>query len=188
MKKLLSLSLMVIGLSARAWAATGIAEVRGTASGSSVAGTVRFEDTPPGLKVSASLTGVPAGLHAFHIHEFGSCADSGKAAGSHYNPLSAPHGEVMKAGMQHAHAGDLGNITAGTDGKASLEAVIPGVTLAAGPYTVGGRAVILHEKVDDFSQPAGNAGGRIGCGAIVITGGAAGSGLAPLSNVPPVKK
>ena len=37
----------------------------------------------------------------------------GKAAGSHYNPMGAPHGQVLKDGMQHAHAGDLGNITAG---------------------------------------------------------------------------
>jgi Cu-Zn family superoxide dismutase len=35
---------------------------------------------------------------------------------------------------------------------------------------VGGRAIILHEKMDDFSQPTGNAGGRIGCGTIIVTG------------------
>ncbi len=169
MNKIACLSL-ALGVSAWGWAATGVAEVIGTSPTSSISGMVHFEDTPGGLKVSASLAGVPAGLHAFHIHEFGSCADSGKAAGGHYNPMSAPHGQVLKVGMQHAHAGDLGNITVGADGKATLEAVIPGVTLAAGPYTVGGRAVVLHEKVDDFSQPVGNAGGRIGCGPIVLTG------------------
>ncbi|MBI3323135.1 MAG: superoxide dismutase family protein, partial [Candidatus Omnitrophica bacterium] len=34
----------------------------------------------------------------------------------------------------------------------------------------GGRSLILHEKVDDFGQPLGNAGGRIGCGVIRIVG------------------
>jgi Cu-Zn family superoxide dismutase len=35
--------------------------------------------------------------------------------------------------------------------------------------TVAGRAVVVHEQEDDFSQPVGNAGGRIACGPIVIT-------------------
>jgi superoxide dismutase, Cu-Zn family len=170
MKKAIGLLLLVIGLSARAWSAMGVAEVKGTAPDSQISGTVHFEDTAGGLKISAALTGVPPGLHAFHIHEFGSCAESGKAAGGHYNPAHAPHGQVLKDGVQHAHAGDLGNITADANGSATLEATIPGVTLAEGKYTVGGRAVILHEKVDDFSQPAGNAGSRIGCGPIVLVG------------------
>src|ERR1035438_3218426 len=117
MKKIISLSLVVIGLASRGWAAMGVAEVKGTALNSPISGTVHFEDTAGGLKVSVALAGVPAGPHAFHIHEFGSCADSGKAAGGHYNPLSAPHGQVLKDGIQHAHAGDLGNITAGPDGQ-----------------------------------------------------------------------
>jgi len=165
----IGLASLVLGVSG-SWAAMGVANVQGTAPGSTISGTVKFEDTAGGLKVSAQLTGVPAGPHAFHIHEFGSCDDMGKAAGSHYNPLKSPHGEVLKVGIHHAHAGDLGNITAGADGTAALEAVIPGVTLSGGKYDVAGRAVILHEKVDDFSQPAGNAGGRIGCGPIVLVG------------------
>jgi Cu-Zn family superoxide dismutase len=35
---------------------------------------------------------------------------------------------------------------------------------------VAGRAFVLHEKADDFGQPVGNAGSRIGCGPIVLTG------------------
>ncbi len=173
MKKLMGLSLLVFGVLARCWAATGVAEVKGTTANSLISGTVQFEDTAAGLKVNVSLANVPPGQHAFHIHEFGSCADSGKAAGSHYNPTFSPHGQVLKDGIGHAHAGDLGNITAGQDGKATLDAVIPNLALASGAYTVAGRAVILHEKVDDFSQPAGNAGGRIGCGPIVVVGSAA---------------
>jgi len=150
-------------------AATGMAKIKGTADGSTIDGTVKFEDTPKGLKVTAEFTGLPPGDHGFHIHENGLCDDAGKAAGSHYNPVKTPHGDVVKDGIHKAHAGDMGNITAGADGKASLEVVIPKVKLGGGDYTVGGRAVILHEKKDDFGQPVGNAGGRIGCGVIVFT-------------------
>lgn len=153
-----------------AWAATGKALIKGTAEGSKISGTVTFEDTADGLKVSAKVENGPAGDHGFHIHEFGDCSDMGKNAGSHYNPRNKPHGHVIKDGLQKAHAGDLGNMGIGEDGKGSVEATIPGITIADGKNTVGGRAVILHEKADDYSQPVGNAGGRIGCGPIVLTG------------------
>lgn len=149
---------------------TGVAVVKGTAEGSPVGGTVTFLETKEGLKVTAKLTGLPPGVHAFHIHQFGSCADAGKAAGSHYNPMSSPHGFLPKDGMKKAHGGDMGNITAAADGTATLEIVLHHIALSNGKFNVGGRAVIVHEKTDDFSQPVGNAGGRIGCGIISVTG------------------
>ena len=157
-------------LCASARAATGLAKIKGTAEGSPIEGTVTFTDTKQGLKVTAHLSGVPANEHGFHIHEFGSCDDAGKAAGGHYNPLHSNHGDAVKNGIKKAHAGDMGNITAAGDGKAVLEVVLPKVTLTGGKYDVAGRAVVLHEKADDFGQPTGNAGGRIGCGLIAITG------------------
>ncbi|MBI3551573.1 MAG: superoxide dismutase family protein [Elusimicrobia bacterium] len=159
----------LFALSCSAQAATGAAKLSATAAGSSLAGMVKLEDTSAGLKVTAELTGVPAGDHGFHIHEFGSCDDAGKAAGSHYNPNKTHHGMVVKDGVKKAHAGDMGNITAGAEGKAVLQVVIAKVSLN-GKNPVAGRAVILHEKADDFGQPAGNAGGRIACGTIVVTG------------------
>ena len=150
-------------------AANGRAVISATSTGVPVAGTVKLSDTPKGLHVVVNMSAAPAGQHALHIHEFGSCDDSGKAAGSHYNPEGHPHGNVLKDGFAHAHPGDLGNITINADGTGTLDAVLPKVTLAEGKYTVGGRAFILHEKVDDFSQPVGNAGGRIGCGPIILT-------------------
>ncbi|MBI3292198.1 MAG: superoxide dismutase family protein [Elusimicrobia bacterium] len=153
-----------------AWAAAGVAKVQGTNVGSKITGTVSFQDTRGGVKLSVQLANVPPGTHGFHIHEFGSCEEQGKAAGGHYNPRGVPHGFVPKDGLKRAHAGDLGNIMADPQGNASLEAVIPGVSLSGSKYAVGGRAVIVHEKADDFGQPVGNAGGRIGCGLIVITG------------------
>ncbi|MBI5629680.1 MAG: superoxide dismutase family protein [Elusimicrobia bacterium] len=153
-----------------AGAATGAAKILGTAEGSPIRGTVSFEDARGGLKVSVRLQGVPPGEHGFHIHEFGNCEDSGKAAGSHYNPMKKPHGHALRDGLKRAHVGDFGNITAAADGTASADLLLPKVALSAGARTVAGRAVVLHEKADDFSQPAGNAGGRIACGAIVLIG------------------
>lgn len=145
----------------------GVARIQGTAAGSTLSGTARFEDVKGGLKVTVTLTGAPAAAHAMHIHEFGDCADSGKAAGSHYNPKGAPHGHALKDAKK-AHPGDLGNVAA-KDGAVSFEAVLPKASLM-GKNPVAGRSIVLHEKEDDFSQPVGNAGGRIACGVIVIAG------------------
>src|SRR4051812_19372590 len=112
MKNKVILSVLVLGLSARSWAAKGMAEIKGTAENSPIKGTVRFEDTADGLKLTAQLIGVPPGQHAFHIHEFGDCSEMGKAAGSHFNPMGEPHGDVLKNGPMHAHIGDMGNVTA----------------------------------------------------------------------------
>ncbi len=145
----------------------GVARIQGTAAGSTLSGTARFEDVKGGLKVTVTLTGVPAAAHALHIHEFGDCADAGKAAGSHYNPKGAPHGHALKDAKK-AHPGDLGNVAA-KDGSVAFEAVLPKASLM-GKNPVAGRSIVLHEKEDDFSQPVGNAGGRIACGVIVIAG------------------
>jgi superoxide dismutase, Cu-Zn family len=160
---------MVSVMATSGWAWTGVAQLKGTADGSPIKGTAKLEDTAGGLHVQLQVANIPDGQHGFHIHEYGQCDEMGKAAGSHYNPTGANHGNVMKAGPKGAHAGDMGNLIA-KNGTASLDVTIPGVTLSSGSFTVAGRAVVVHEKADDFSQPVGNAGGRIACGPIVITG------------------
>ncbi len=151
------------------FAEKGIAHIRPTQEGGVVSGDVLFEETQEGLKVSAQLAGFVPGDHRFHIHQYGACSDSGKAAGDHFNPNAAPHGLISKDGAQQAHAGDLGNIFIAEDGTGKMEAIIPGLTLSSGSHAVAGRSVIVHENKDDFSQPLGNAGPRVGCGEIVIT-------------------
>lgn len=170
LKRAITSAAAVAALASASWAATGQAKVAGTVSGSPVSGLVTFEETKAGLKVTAEFQGVPPGAHGFHIHEFGDCSDTGKAAGGHYNPRNTKHGHVTKDGVKHAHAGDMGNVNVDASGSARVETVLPGLTLSGGKQAVGGRAVIIHEKADDFGQPVGNAGGRIGCGPIVITG------------------
>ena len=159
-----------VSFATAAFAAQGVAEIKGTSPDSKITGTVKFLEVDGGLKVEAQVQGVaPTGKHGFHIHEFGVCTNQGKDAGGHYNPMSSPHGMLEHDGTDKAHAGDLGNIEIKEDGTGTLSGMLPGVTLSGGDQSVGGRAVILHEKEDDFGQPTGNAGGRIGCGVIVLT-------------------
>lgn len=151
------------------FAETARAVLKDTGVSAGASGDVRLADTPEGLSIKVEAKGLVPGKHAIHIHEFGDCGDSGKAAGSHYNPSNAPHGFLPKDGASHAHPGDMGNIEAGPDGSASLHVTLPGVQLSGGPLSVAGRTVIVHAKEDDFGQPTGNAGDRVACGEILIT-------------------
>ena len=170
MKSVLIAAMLAGFLGTASWAGTATVTLKGTAPNSTIQGTVRLTDTPQGLQVKTQFMGVPPGKHGFHIHEFGQCDDVAKSAGGHYNPMTQNHGDVLKSGVAHVHAGDLGNVTIGKDGSGTSEAVIPGLTLADGTHTVAGRSIVLHEKEDDLtSQPAGNAGGRIACGPILLS-------------------
>jgi Cu-Zn family superoxide dismutase len=132
-------------------------------SGSKVMGKVTFTQTADGVEVEAELTGLSPGKHGFHVHEFGDCSKiDGSCAGGHFNPEKKPHGAPD---AEERHVGDLGNIEADADGKATYKRVDKLIALS-GPHSILGRAIIVHANPDDFSQPTGNAGGRIGCGVI----------------------
>ena len=132
--------------------------------GSTVMGAVTFTKTDKGTRVMAELTGVPAGMHGFHIHEFGDASSpDGKAAGNHYDPkMAKKHGDPSKKEIRHL--GDLGNIDAKADGKAMYDEVYPDLPLDV----ILGHGVVVHEKADDFGQPVGNAGGRLAVGVIGV--------------------
>jgi Cu-Zn family superoxide dismutase len=171
MKKNLFLYVVVGSLmgSVPAYAASvGLAKIKGTKDDLPLSGQVMITEKADGIEVVAKLKDVPnPGKHGFHFHEVGDCSDEGKAAGGHFNPEKAPHGFLPKDGRMGAHAGDMGNIEIAADGTGTLKEFLPGVYLSKTP-SVGGLSVVLHEKEDDFSQPTGNAGGRIGCGVIQL--------------------
>jgi Cu-Zn family superoxide dismutase len=147
-------------------ARTATAIVQGLDS-SPVKGIVLFTAVPGGVEIDAEITGLTPGRHGFHIHEFGDCSGrAAAAAGPHFNPEGNPHGAP---GTARAHAGDLGNLTADAGGRALLKLVSHALTLDGGPSGVVGRSVVVHEKPDNLkSQPAGDAGGGIGCGVILL--------------------
>ncbi len=135
-------------------------------SGQTAKGTVHLADVGDGnVEVMIDLTGVPPGIHAFHIHDKGDCGNNAQNAGGHFNPTGMVHG--APDAVSH-HAGDFGNVTADANGEVHTRFTTHSISLTPGFSTSAiGHAVVLHEKVDDFmTQPTGNAGGRLGCGVI----------------------
>ncbi len=134
-------------------------------SGSKLTGTATFTPVEGGVRVKVSVAGVTPGKLATHVHEKGDCsAPDATSAGSHFNPGGHQHG---LPGAAERHLGDLGNIEVAADGTGSTELTVEGAALTeGGASSFLGKAIIVHEKVDDGGQPVGNAGGRIGCGVI----------------------
>jgi Cu-Zn family superoxide dismutase len=132
-------------------------------SGSKVTGTVKFTKVGDEVRVVADRENLTPGKHGFHIHEKADCsAPDAASAGGHFNPTHQRHGGP--ATPEH-HAGDLGNIEADASGKAHLD--WKGKLDLSGPNSIIGRSVVVHEKADDLrTDPAGNSGARIACGAI----------------------
>jgi Cu-Zn family superoxide dismutase len=171
MKRLLVASFSILALAACAHTPRGPMAVAALQpiSGSTANGAVHFQELADGsVQVDVDLKGVPAGVHGFHIHDKGSCADNGMAAGGHFNPMAQSHG--APDAMPH-HAGDFGNVTANANGEVHAQFVTKSVTLSAGAASAVGHAVILHANPDDLvTQPTGNAGGRIACGIVEPSG------------------
>lgn len=161
---------LYLGVQGEAWAESlATATLESTSPDSNLTGEVTFTPTENGLLVEAHVSGAPSGIHGFHIHENGSCADGGNAAGGHFNPDGSPHGNLQRDGFANAHAGDLGNLTVEPDVSGMYREEMPGLTFADGKYAIANHAVILHEKVDSYVQPTGDAGGRIACGIIQVS-------------------
>lgn len=134
--------------------------------GNEVKGTVWFEATDKGVSIKTEVEGLPEGEHAYHVHLYGDCTGAdGKSAGTHFHftgPSQNPPADIKII------TGDLGNLKAGKDGKATHEAAIETASLQ-GKFSIVGRAVVIHEKPNDpKSPPIGAAGGRLGCGVIGI--------------------
>jgi Cu-Zn family superoxide dismutase len=120
------------------------------------------------LQINATISKLPPGVHAVHIHTVGKCdAPDFTSAGGHFNPTSKQHGHENPNG---AHAGDLPNFEVLANGVGDISFAVPGLSLGDGAdslFHAGGTAIVIHANADDYkTDPTGNAGPRIACGVI----------------------
>ena len=137
------------------------------ASGSQVAGWVKFTQFKNRVLVEGDVTGLTPGKHGFHIHDKGDCsAPDATSAGGHFNPTKQEHGPPNS---KKSHMGDLGNITADASGHAKFK-FSDRIIQLSGENTIVDRAIIVHANLDDEkTQPTGNAGARVACGVIQLS-------------------
>ncbi|SHG22516.1 superoxide dismutase family protein [Flagellimonas flava] len=138
-------------------------------SDSEVSGKVTFTEENGNVIMKAMLSGLSEGEHAIHIHEKADCSSAdGKSTGGHWNPTFQPHAKWGAEGGYHK--GDIGNFVADADGSATVDFATNEWCIGCDDETknIVGKAVIVHQGVDDFtSQPSGAAGARIACTGII---------------------
>ncbi len=120
-----------------------------------------------GVSVDLTLKGLPPGDHAVHLHSVAKCEPPFTSAGTHFNPTKKKHGLLNPDGP---HAGDMPNFKVAANGTVQTTITNKNVTMgseANSIYAGGGTALVIHEKADDMkTDPSGNAGEPIACGAI----------------------
>lgn len=149
-----------------------IVEIRAADPGGTGAalGTVRIVETKYGLVFYPALSGLPPGLHGFHLHENPSCEPGLKegkptaalAAGGHYDPKNTKtHGEPWGTG----HQGDLPALYVDMDGNATTPVLAPRLRMK----NIVKRSLMVHAGGDnhaDHPAPLGGGGPRVACGVI----------------------
>jgi Cu-Zn family superoxide dismutase len=145
--------------------------------------------------VEVKLTGLPIGIHGFHIHEknikqeYINDLKIGKTVknlcntlGGHFNPFGTQHGSYKYA--TERHAGDLiNNLEVVNSGAVNLVFIDPLISLYEDDISIvihenpddeglpGLKALIENKKmnkVEEESLKTGNAGKRIACGNIIL--------------------
>lgn len=142
-------------------------------------GSVDVTFTPDGATLSVLASGLPPGLHGFHIHKTGVCepdsADPTKP-GMKGDFLSAG-GHLAEEGQTHGdHDGDLPSLLVRADGSANLVVTTDRLSRES-LLDSDGSAVMVHEKSDNFgnvpdryaptlddtTKKTGDAGPRLAC-------------------------
>ena len=131
-------------------------------------GTVVVTEVKGGVSFKVAVTGLPKGQRGFHVQEKDDCGPAmkdgkmtaGVAAGEHFDP----EGKKSHKGPKGVgHKGDLPLLN-GTDKGISQTVTAPRLKLA----DVQGKALVIHEGGDNYSDQPENGGGRgrVACGVI----------------------
>lgn len=131
-------------------------------------GTIEAEMVGGGLRIIVKVHDIAPGEHGVHVHSGSAC---GSAAGSEAFADAGPHLDPAHknthAGLNGTgHAGDLGNLQVGGDGKGKLDVVAERLNLGTDSTSVVGKPLVLHAQRDNLTDKpeSGGSDGRLACG------------------------
>ena len=153
----------------------GIVRAHAAIKGEGITGTAEFVESQQGngkiVNITVNVSGLKPGNHGFHLHAVGKCAPDFAAAGGHFDP--GPSGNTDADANHPFHSGDVPQLTAAANGKATMKVATSRVTLSDGPLSLmdaDGSAVIVHGNPDQGitgeSKSGVSGGPRIACGVI----------------------
>jgi len=153
----------------------GVVRAHADIKGEGITGTADFVETQQGtgklVTITVALSGLKEGMHGVHLHEVGKCEAPFTSAGGHFDP--GPAGNSNPDANHPFHMGDIPQISAAANGKASMKIATTRVTLSDGPlslFDADGSAIIIHGNPDQgITGAAGSGvsgGPRIACGVI----------------------
>ncbi|KAL7289891.1 hypothetical protein TKK_0016282 [Trichogramma kaykai] len=145
----------------------------GYSYGENIKGVVRFVQTKEGCLVDGTIDGLSTGPHGLHVHECGDISKGCESVGDHFNPNNTQHGGPNDL-PSNRHVGDLGNINADNDGRATFRLVDKLLNV----HDIIGRSLVVTEKADNLgrgdtisSKIDGDSGKRLACGIIARSSG-----------------
>lgn len=153
----------------------GVVRAHADIKGEGITGTAEFVESQQGngkiVNITVTVSGLKPGNHGFHLHAVGKCAPDFAAAGGHFDP--GPAGNADPDANHPFHSGDVPQLTAAANGKATMKVGTTRVTLSDGPlslFDADGSAVIVHGNPDQGitgeSKSGVSGGPRIACGVI----------------------
>ncbi len=133
-------------------------------------GAIKVEETAHGTLFTPNLSGLPPGLHGFHVHATGNCGPmekdghmvAGLAAGGHFDPDKK---NAHKGPYGDGHLGDLPALYVDASGMAVHPVLAPRLK----PADLAGHSLMLHEGGDNYSDAPkvlGGGGARVACGVV----------------------
>lgn len=153
----------------------GIVRAHADIKGEGITGTAELVESQQGsgkiVNITVTLSGLKEGMHGVHLHEVGKCEAPFTSAGGHFDP--GPAGNSNPDANHPFHMGDIPQITAAANGKATMKIATTRVTLSDGPlslFDADGAAIIIHGNPDQgITGAAGSGvsgGPRVACGVI----------------------